>query len=63
MTKYIVGYCSECGKETKHRKLECEDSVPWRIFETVVTAGWGLLLDHDFKCECTKCGEINTITK
>ena len=55
--------CSECGKETKHRKLECEDSVPWRIFETVVTAGWGLLLDRDYKCECTKCGEINTITK
>ena len=42
MAKYIVGYCSECGKETKHRKLECEDSVPWRIFETVVTAGWGI---------------------
>lgn len=63
MGKYLIGYCSECRKETKHIKLECEDSVPWRIFETVTTLGWGLLFDRAYKCECTKCGEINTIRK
>lgn len=63
MPKYIVGYCANCHKETKHLKLYCEDSVPWRIFETVITLGWGLLLDHEYECECTKCGEINTLRK
>lgn len=63
MAKYIVGYCSECGKETKHIKIECEDSVPWRLFETVITCGFGLLFDRTYKCECTKCGEINDIRK
>lgn len=63
MAKYMVGYCRNCGKETKHCKIEGKDSVPYRIFETVVTLGWGLLLDHDYKCECAICGEINTLTK
>lgn len=63
MAKYMTGYCEKCGKETKQLKLEGEDSIPYRIFETVVTCGWGLLLDHDYKCECTRCGEINTISK
>ncbi len=63
MAKYLVGYCSECGKETKQQKLECEDTLVWRAFETVVTLGWGLLLDHEYKCECSVCGEINTIRR
>ena len=63
MAKYIIGYCSNCHKETKHLKLQCEDSVPCRIFETVVTLGLGLLLGYEYKCECTKCGEINTLRR
>lgn len=63
MAKYIVGWCPECGKDTKHLKLECKDSVAYRVFEAVSTFGWGLLLDHSYKCECTKCGEINTLSK
>ena len=63
MSKYMVGYCWTCAKRTKHRKLECKDSVPFRIFEAVFTCGFGLLLDHDYECECTVCGEINTLTK
>ena len=63
MGKYLIDYCPECGKRTKYLKLECQDSVPWRVFETVVTLGWGLLLDHEYECECAVCGTINTIRK
>lgn len=63
MTKYMTGYCWHCAKTTKHQVLECEDSVPYRIFETVFTLGFGAMLEHGYKCECTRCGEINTINK
>lgn len=63
MAKKMVGYCWNCGCETKHEVLEAEDSVPWRVFETVVTMGFALLTPHDYKCECTRCGKINTLTK
>ena len=61
--KNLVAYCSKCGRETRHVVIEAEDSLAWRVFETVVTAGWALLTDHDYKCECTRCGEIRTISK
>lgn len=63
MAKKMVGYCGNCGCETKHEVLEAEDSVPWRVFETIVTMGLALLTPHDYKCECTRCGKINTLTK
>lgn len=63
MSKYLVGYCSECGEYTKHEKIECTDSTAFRVFETVVTLGWSLLSSRDYKCECTKCGKIRTIRK
>jgi hypothetical protein len=63
MTKIIVGYCPECGKKTKHTKIECTESFAWRAFETVATLGWGLLFDRDYECECSVCGSINTLTK
>ena len=63
MVKYIIGYCDECGKETKQQRLERVDSVPWRISAAIFTVGIGLLFDRAYRCECTKCGEINTITK
>lgn len=64
MKRYMVGYYPECGKKTKHEILECKDSIPWRILETVMTAGWALLaLDHEYYCECSKCGQINTLRK
>lgn len=63
MAKQIVGYCPECGEETKHTKLECTESLPWRVFEVVTTMGFGLLFDRTYKCECSRCGKINEITK
>ena len=63
MAKYMVGYCWSCARRTKQRKIASKDSVQFRIFETIVTCGFGLLLDHDYECECAVCGEINTITK
>ena len=63
MAKYMTGYCWDCAKTTKHQVIECEDSVPYRIFETVFTLGFGAALEHGYKCECTRCGEINTLYK
>jgi hypothetical protein len=63
MAKYMTGYCHHCGKTTKHQVIECEDSVPYRIFETVATLGFGAMLEHDYKCECAKCGNITTLER
>lgn len=63
MKKYMVGYCWDCCEHTKQKVFECHDSVPYRIFETVFTLGFGAILPHDYECECTKCGKINTIRK
>lgn len=62
MSKYLVGYCHECGKRTKQEVIKCEDSVGWRIFEGIFTLGGSEALGHNYQCECTKCGEINTIS-
>lgn len=43
MAKYMTGYCWHCAKMTKHQVIECEDSVPYRIFETVFTLGFGAM--------------------
>ena len=61
--RHMVGYCPECGKKTKHRVIECQDSLPYRVFETVFTLGFAAALPHDYECECTRCGTINTLTK
>lgn len=61
--KYMVGYCWDCCEKTKQQVIECNDSTAYRVFETVFTLGWGLMLPHDFQCECIKCGRINTIRK
>lgn len=63
MQRYMVGYCFECGEKTKHKVIECEDSVGWRVFETVITVGLSLVMPHNYQCECTKCGKINTLSK
>lgn len=63
MKRHMVGYCYRCGKDTKHEVIECEDSVSWRVFETVVTACFALALPHSYQCECLRCGEINTLSK
>lgn len=62
MKKNTVGYCWNCGEETVHRVIECEDSAIWRTFETILTCGFGALFEHDYKCQCTKCGKINTLS-
>lgn len=62
--KYKVGYCDTCGRETKHVVLECTERLGWRIFENLLTLGAiGAAFGYDYKCECTKCGTINTIRK
>ena len=61
MKKYVVHFCFDCGEETKHEVLECKDKVPYRIFETVFTFGFGAMLPHYYKCECQNCGRINTV--
>ena len=63
MNKYMFGYCWDCCEHTKQEVLGCHDSVPYRIFEAVFTLGFGAMLPHDYECECTKCGKINTIRK
>lgn len=64
MAKYKVGYCQECGRETKHIILECEESLGWRIFENFFTFGLiAASFGYDYKCECIKCGQINTLHK
>lgn len=63
MTKYLTGYCSNCHKQTKQIKIACEDNLATRIFETVFTLGLLAMEEREYKCECTKCGEINTIRK
>lgn len=63
MSRYLVGYCSNCTKTTKQEVVQCHDSVPYRIFETIFTLGFGLMFWHDYECECTKCGHINTIRR
>lgn len=59
--RYMIGYCDHCRKNTKQEVIKGVDSVPWRIFETVATLGFALLTFHDYECECTRCGEINTL--
>lgn len=60
--KNTVGFCYKCGKYTKHRVIKCEDTVAWRAFEIVCTLGFGTLLEHNYYCECNKCGEINELS-
>ena len=63
MNKYMVGYCCKCREKTKHKVIECEESIRFRVFETIITMGWAIAMPHDYHCECTKCGKINTLTK
>ena len=64
MKKHIVGYCDTCERETKHNVIECEDSLGERIWENIITFGLFNVYSYRwYKCECTRCGEINTIHK
>lgn len=64
MKKYVVGYCDRCEKETRHFVIECEDSIGERIWENIITFGLVNAVSYRcYKCECTKCGQINDIYK
>ena len=64
MARCLVGYCYECCRETKQVVVECTENIGWRIFENLFTFGTiGAAFGYDYKCECTQCGEINTIHK
>lgn len=59
--KYLVGYCDNCGKITKQEVVKCEDSTGERLLFGIFTLGFSEALGHSYRCECTKCGEINKI--
>lgn len=63
MAKEIVAYCWNCGRDTRHIKLQCEDTPLERIFFGLATAGMSELMGHDYKCECTRCGFIHTVSR
>lgn len=63
MSKYMAGYCWGCARDTKQKVIEAVDSAGWRAFETIFTLGLAIALPHDYKCECAKCGHINTLRK
>ena len=64
MKKQVVGYCDTCHRETKHNVIECEDSLGERILENIITFGLvNAVSCRRYKCECARCGEINTIYK
>lgn len=64
MKKQIVGYCDTCNRETKQRVIECEDSLCERLLENIITFGLiNAVSCRCYKCECARCGEINTIYK
>lgn len=62
MSKYLAGYCSKCGEKTKQEVIKCNDSVGYRIFTGIFTLGASEALGHNYTCECTRCGKINTIS-
>lgn len=62
--KYMVGWCDKCHHETKQIRIECTDSMGERIFENIITLGLTSLVGfRQYKCECTRCGSINTLSK
>ena len=62
MAKYLCGYCFNCRKITKQEVIHCEESPLERVGTALFTVGLSELLgDHDYECECTKCGHINSI--
>ncbi len=63
MAKYMTGYCWECCKTTKQKVIDCDDSIAYRVFGAVFTLGFSEMLPHDYNCECTKCGHINSIRR
>lgn len=62
MKRITVGYCSNCRSYRKHRVIKCKDDALYRTLETVITFGLALLFEHDYYCECEKCGKINILS-
>lgn len=61
--KDLVAYCSECGKKTRHRVVNCQTNACERAFLAVFTLGFSEIAGHSYNCECTKCGNITAIEK
>lgn len=55
-----VGFCKNCRKKTVQTFIEKETTGAFRLFEAILTLGWAEA-DNGDKCQCTNCGEINTI--
>lgn len=52
MNKEIAAYCRCCHKITKHKVINCEETLGWRIFETIISAGLLTAFKYDYDCEC-----------
>lgn len=63
MSKWVVDYCWTCARRTKQEVIQCKDSVPFRIFENICTLGLASLMERKYDCQCTKCGNVNTVYK
>ena len=59
--RYLVGYCSNCGKTTKHEIIRCDMPIILRIFVGIASGGVSEACGYKYQCECTKCREINDI--
>lgn len=63
MPKFMAGYCWSCCENTKQEIIDTKDLKAYRIFEAICTLGLSFAFPVDYRCECTKCGQINTLQK
>jgi len=56
-----VKYCSECGKDTKHKLAGSIQDLGKRLFNVVMTKGYSEINQTGKNAwECSKCGEISS---
>ena len=59
--RYLVGYCSTCGKNTKQEVIRCDMPIILRLFLGISSGGVSEACGYSYQCECTKCRETNNI--
>ena len=59
--RYIVGWCRNCGKQTKQEIIRCTMPIVARLFVGIASFGVSEACGYAYQCECTKCGEANII--
>lgn len=61
--RQLVGYCPTCGTRTIHKIIQCDITLPARVFFAIISAGMSEMAGYKYHCECTKCSSINTISR